>query len=359
MSFDPLSRDPRFAEPVPLRKRLAGKLLLSVGVFVWMLFLAEAVMRFTVEVEYRPLYKKQWGVLLHRESPVPGLRYELAPDSQIIHWDLPVITNAHGMRDDPPIENPPDTLRRIVALGDSVTFGFGVQQRQAYPNVLEDILNGGELLPGCEFEVLNFGVSGYSTRDEALVFEHKAISMRPDSLLIGYHMNDPEDEAVQPLQLHFEGPAWWQYSHLLRAVAGWLHERDERRLGDGDYFKYLHAPEGRKWKGVLESFDRIRSLAKRRDGTPLPVLVVIFPFFDGYADWEDYPYTAQHAQVAEACEARGWEVLDAYELFKDSGLTRWDLRLDRGHPKPEGHRLVAVELRRRLEATYPCLAARR
>ena len=56
-----------------------------------------------------------------------------------------VSTNSLGFRDDPVIENP---TFRIVCVGDSVTFGWGVAAEQAYPAQLEsqlgiDVINTG------------------------------------------------------------------------------------------------------------------------------------------------------------------------------------------------------------------------
>jgi acyl-CoA thioesterase-1 len=48
---------------------------------------------------------------------------------------------------------------RIVALGDSLTAGFGLVESQAYPAVLQRTLNA----EGYNFEVVNAGVSGDTT----------------------------------------------------------------------------------------------------------------------------------------------------------------------------------------------------
>ena len=49
--------------------------------------------------------------------------------------------------------------RRIVAMGDSLTSGLGVEQREAYPAVLEKRL----MARGFSYEVINAGVSGDTT----------------------------------------------------------------------------------------------------------------------------------------------------------------------------------------------------
>ena len=83
--------------------------------------------------------------------------------------------------------------------------------------MLERLLNGGAT--GGPFEVLDLGVGGYSTRDEALTLESKGMRWNPKLIVIGYVLNDPESEPIQPMQSYFQEPSWWQHSALLRMLA--------------------------------------------------------------------------------------------------------------------------------------------
>lgn len=56
-----------------------------------------------------------------------------------------------------PVSPPPKSDRpRIVALGDSLTAGFGLPPDEGYPSVLQRLLDGA----GYPYEVVNMGVSG-------------------------------------------------------------------------------------------------------------------------------------------------------------------------------------------------------
>ena len=50
----------------------------------------------------------------------------------------------------------PDTRPRIVALGDSLTAGYGLVESQSYPSRLQELIDA----EGYQFEVVNAGVSG-------------------------------------------------------------------------------------------------------------------------------------------------------------------------------------------------------
>jgi len=85
---------------------------------------------------------------------------------------------------------------RVVTLGDSFTFGYGVEEEQAWPRQLERLLDEGSGPSAAGVEVLNLGVGGYGTWQEAAWLEEKAPSLKPDLVVLGFYVgNDPADNA--------------------------------------------------------------------------------------------------------------------------------------------------------------------
>jgi hypothetical protein len=103
-------------------------------------------------------------------------------------WEF--VTNARGFRDtrDFPYEKPPGTLR-VLVLGDSHTQGYEARQDHTYSAVLERYLD----LHGLESEVINTGVSGFSTAEELLLFENEGYRYGPDYVVLGLFANDYMD----------------------------------------------------------------------------------------------------------------------------------------------------------------------
>ena len=103
-------------------------------------------------------------------------------------FDTEVRINAHGLRDrEIPYERSPGT-GRILALGDSMTFGQGVGTEECWPKVLERRL-------GESVEVANGGVSGWGTAQERLWLESEGLRYRPDLVIVGLYVNDFWDNA--------------------------------------------------------------------------------------------------------------------------------------------------------------------
>jgi lysophospholipase L1-like esterase len=72
--------------------------------------------------------------------------------------------------------------KRIVFLGDSNTFGFGVLAEESFVQVTE------RLLPGVH--AINLGVSGYSSYQGRLVIERDLATLRPDAVVLSFNFND-------------------------------------------------------------------------------------------------------------------------------------------------------------------------
>lgn len=331
-------------------KRRGKELIILISSLLVSCIVAELFLRCFHPTAYRqppyPLPEDVWRELLHTSSSVPGLAYELAPNKEIISYGKIIRTNSFGLRDRETTLNKPPSLLRIVALGDSFTFGFGVSGDETYPKVLEKLLNESATKGDYQYEVLNFGVGGYSTRDEALVFKYKVPPWKPDLVIIGYVLNDPETEPVQPLHAYYQKPSWWQYSHLLRLIAKGKHAWDIKRLGNGNYIRYLHCHHD-KWMSVVHAFGEIKSIA---DSQGIHVLLVIFPEIPSMSirRWEHYPYKDLHSKIAETAREKDFFILDLYDVF--TAYHPGDLRVSDsdGHPNKLGHYLVAIEIANKL-----------
>ena len=199
------------------------------------------------------------------------------------------------------------------------------------------------------YEVLNFSVSGYSTRDEAALLAGRVLDFEPDLVLVAYCLNDPEAGLTQPLSRRFAPRPLWHTSHLLRLIAKRRHEHLVETLGDGDLYRSMHAPEGSEWPDVLEAFERIRDDTQAHG---IGVLVVVFPW-PRLASWEEYPYRDVHEQVARAAEANGFEVLDLLAAFSRHDPNDVVFSMKDPHPTALGHRVAATAIEEWLRAYLP------
>lgn len=136
-------------------------------------------------------------------EPDPYTGFRLKPHSiGYFQNGIPAVANGHGHRDDEvSLEKPPGVFR-ILVLGDSFTVGANVRQEEAYPQVLERLLNA-NAASGRRFEVVNTAVGGWEPFQYAQYYEHYGRAFEPDLVLVGFFVGN---DAYNPLDAVDELP---------------------------------------------------------------------------------------------------------------------------------------------------------
>jgi hypothetical protein len=112
-------------------------------------------------------------------------------------FSVRVTTNALGFREPRlPAPKPPATVR-IVAIGDSFTQGYGVNESEAYPQQLEALLGAWD--PTRRYEVINLGVPGACPPDYLYNLREVGLAYHPDVVLVGLMANDVGDIDIRHL----------------------------------------------------------------------------------------------------------------------------------------------------------------
>lgn len=128
------------------------------------------------EYEYRPDYLQD-KILLWKHKP-----------SIIANNGIKV--NSDGFRGDDIIKPKPNNVFRIVCLGDSCTYGLMIKDdREVYPKILEKIIND-ENVTNKRVEVINGGVSGYSSYQGLQLLKNQVIGLQSNVIAIYYGLND-------------------------------------------------------------------------------------------------------------------------------------------------------------------------
>jgi lysophospholipase L1-like esterase len=102
-------------------------------------------------------------------------------------WSIAL--NGEGFRSPELAPRRPGVVR-IACIGDSWTFGMNVDQDRSYPARLAAKLAAAR--PSARFEVLNFGVLGYTSFQGLQLLTRRVLDLHPDIVAIGFGMNDSE-----------------------------------------------------------------------------------------------------------------------------------------------------------------------
>jgi lysophospholipase L1-like esterase len=125
------------------------------------------------------------GIILPSHAPGFIFPRNTTQQFQTPEFSLTVESNSLGFRDREFDLRKPARLR-ILAIGDSFTFGWGVEANQSWPKVLEAKLRES----GHDLEIANLGKPGGSPRNYAYLAEQAVPVLKPDLLIIAVLQGD-------------------------------------------------------------------------------------------------------------------------------------------------------------------------
>ena len=83
----------------------------------------------------------------------------------------------------------PGGVKRVLVVGDSYVFGLGVDEEHSFTTHLETFRNA-RFADDVVYEVVNMGVSGYSTDQEYILFQEIGMGLSPDVVILVICDND-------------------------------------------------------------------------------------------------------------------------------------------------------------------------
>lgn len=296
---------------------------------------------------------------IHRESPVFG--WELIPNaSGRGHMMERIDINTDGNRDFP--EAAAAGSKRVAVLGDSFTFGMGIELVDTYHKELENLLKAG----GIPSRTYNFGVIGYDMWQIVEIARRKAIPLNPDLIIIGFFHNDmarnvppfvqnPGWPGENPFALETKKPAFYlgEFLQNLNKILEKFY-RDKR----GEEYRESMAQRRREFgpenpdsmnyqilygKASIELYEgfskKMKELSDAAKGRGIPVLAVFIPD----AAQINNPQ-AQHVNgfFRSECEKHGIHFIDITPIFESESDPRdmYMLPLD-AHTSSLGHERIA------------------
>jgi lysophospholipase L1-like esterase len=118
-------------------------------------------------------------------SPDPNLYWKLTPNQNVVTkvGKKPVRINSHGTRGEEFETSKPVGTFRVLCLGDSRTYGWGLAEDETYSKRLEVLLQG-VASEGTRVEVINAGVNAWSYPQMLVYLKRYALEYSPDIVVI-------------------------------------------------------------------------------------------------------------------------------------------------------------------------------
>jgi HEAT repeat protein len=247
-------------------------------------------------------------------------------------WPRSEAFNRDGVRDRAhPVEKL-EGVRRVVCLGDSLTLGYPGPPEQAYPRVLEALIES----RGPGVEVFNVALMAWSTRQERIAYERIARKYRPDQVIVGICLND-----LQELQNNLSRPPAWVGGLFRRsALARRVVNAEGREIESVE--QLFLAPDSPSVRAGRERFfQELRQLRDVVRGDGVDFSAVLFPYA-AQVEPSAPPATAQE-EIAAFCAREKIPLLDLLPALRPLGSAGFT-RDDAIHPSGEGYARAAAAI---------------
>ncbi len=318
------------------KRRLTLVVLLPGTLAAVVLVLLEVGLRayehFVLETPSQPAPASSGAV--YQVSSVAGRFYELTPNAHIVRDGLSIKINSMGMRDHEPPLYEAIKGKKVLVLGDSVAWGFGVPMDEAFPQRLESAL---EVEASSRDEarpvVYNAAVNGYSLRQEIATLYDIGFHLKPDLIVVAYVLNDPATEQDGGLVRFFRKEL------LLRRYVRVGRERmKELALGAGvpeEFHQRIHFVHKEEVRSDLAGLKNVA------DAIGAKVILLVCPIFKFKAN-EPYPWRNIDMDLKAFSTEHGIEFVDVWPQFE--GFDSSEVEFDYLHPNSRGHKLIADAL---------------
>lgn len=263
----------------------------------------------------------------------PDLRSQPMPHNEE-QTSFPVSTNPDGLRAPLFSVEPEPGTWRIMTLGCSTTFGWGVRDEETYPARLGHHAREHGL---DQVEVINGGQPGYTSFQGRWLWDRLLRDYRPDVVLIGYIVQDARKAAYSDKsQAILQGDARFLKDNvlyqlrtylLLRSTLGQVQVRAKERSGD----------QGGVYRVPSEDYaDNLRYLIRQIAATGAQPVLFGYPL-------ERSGYTSAHRRILQAAaEVEGVPHFDPQPQMEEATRSaQLYFSNDRGHANADGNDLIA------------------
>ena len=316
-----------------------GLAAMGVSLVIFLVLLEITLQIYTRLFIYYDVEMSRYATEVKQKADNPKIGHVHEPNAEAYLMGVDVSINSDGFRDDEyPVER--TDKYRILVLGDSLTFGWGVEHEETYVQLLEERLNA-ELRPT---EMINTGHGNYNTSQQVNLLRDKGLKYNPDKVVVFFFINDAE---VTPQRSKWTPVArlrsvtflWSRIRGLLtRAAPGQTFESFYTALYEDDFEGFI---------AMKDAFLELQGITEER-GIELQVIMI-----PELHDLVNYPFSEAYGKVYGFLAENGIPVIDLTSDFAgyEDAEGLW-VAPDDAHPNALGHSMIA-------EYSYPFIATGR
>lgn len=280
-------------------------------------------------------------------------------DNVYYTWGHKVKNNSFGFRENEIVDKEKNVVR-IMVIGDSLTWGAGVDERDRYSNQLSILLNKNSIT---RYKVLNFGVSGGDIAVATDTVQKYIKQVQPDIIIYGFCYNDTQPKS-ENYRIEYEklSPYISYLTDNISAIG--LH--NFAQFMNQSIYKILentniippwqvgidrtYDVQSEEWKNFRKYLIELRSIALMNGVKQIIMISLNQPYGLGektdYGNLDDFRLTyllKWYNQAEDLANRLGYDTINVQqELVNNSqylGVNQYD-----GHPNEKLHSMYANKL---------------
>lgn len=336
-------------------RKILKTILFSFIPFIFFIFITELCLRFIYPQNLRndpPAHnmKSAKGYLLKPNYSGTHSRQEYSTT-----WKI----NSLGLRNED--FNPNDSKKNILFLGDSMTFGFGVENNETFSAKANELLKNNGYK---DYRIINGGLAGASTYDSLFVYNYYYEMLKPQFVfLFMYPGNDIEDNLLYfgrgkriAKTSQFDLKKWLGYKSHLYSLITLRFDRLLRKLhlrkADYIFFPFCKKEYSQYEISALEKTKTALQTFKtdtEKNGVKLIIVILPDRLQTSINLWEDslkilnldgkeYDPLKPANEIIKICNELEIDFFDLFTYMKDNSHYYYPID---GHLNPKGHQYIA------------------
>jgi hypothetical protein len=321
------------------------KILIPIFSLLGMALIAEMALRLFVSPPARWTMKKQMKLVLEATRcypPAEPLFATFCRERPMLKYKNNVFMG-FNLREYPFNQKKADKAFRILGLGDSFAWGWGIlDNRRTFFKLLECWLQ--KQNPTLAVEVINASKPGADADYYQEFLDVIGWRLNPDQIVISFNLNDAyvsyvslTVDAKTAARLQQDSGFWTRNSRLISLVR----ERIVRKLVRREFIAsvhdaYLGAGRTQRWVRAQANLLAIAQGCRKRG---IALLVVIFPLL---VDLDRaYPFTAELGEIVRFCQRNKIDCIDLLPVFLGKRPELLWILPTNTHPNVTANRLAA------------------
>jgi hypothetical protein len=235
----------------------------------------------------------------------PDLGHRHRPHAEAKLMGVDVRTDSRGFRSPEIDAKAAPGVARIAFVGDSITMGWGVAERDTFAHqVIAALTAAGRKVDG-----FNLGVGNYNTLQELTLFRDAGAAMKPDIIVLAYFLNDAEPMPEYPARawLMEHSAAWVVLTYRIDSLLRQFGEAPDWKR----YYRTLYDNDATGWTETRKALAKFAAAAR-----DLNAKLVVFNVPE-LRELEPYPFADISAKVRSQVEGLGVPFVDLLPAVRD------------------------------------------